>query len=82
MQAAQCMWDVVLLLTVVGTSHAQRVYGSDVERVVFWREESSGFNKLAYFLGKNIATIHTLLLIPAVFLATFYPSNQPRTPSS
>lgn len=46
-----------------------RLFGG--ERVVFWREVSSGSSRLAYFMGKNLADIPRLFLIPAMYLSLF-----------
>ena len=46
-----------------------RLFGN--ERVVFWREASSGASRMAYFVGKNLADIPRLLLVPAMYLSLF-----------
>eukprot|EP00003_Mantamonas_plastica_P030396 TRINITY_DN752_c2_g1_i1.p1 TRINITY_DN752_c2_g1~~TRINITY_DN752_c2_g1_i1.p1 ORF type:complete len:202 (+),score=48.80 TRINITY_DN752_c2_g1_i1:2-607(+) len=61
-------------LTAVASS--LRVFGN--ERVVFWRENSSGANALAYFLGKNIAQFPRIALVPLVFLSSYYTLVSPR----
>eukprot|EP01048_Picozoa_sp_COSAG05_P020767 COSAG05_NODE_3626_length_1949_cov_1.225946_1_plen_131_part_10 len=54
------------LCTIISST---RCFGN--ERVVFWRESSSGLNKLAYFLGKNISEGPRLLTLPAFYLIIF-----------
>merc|ERR1711865_469754 len=46
-----------------------RLFGG--ERVVFWREVSSGSSRLAYFMGKNLADLPRLFWIPAMYLSLF-----------
>jgi ABC-type multidrug transport system ATPase subunit len=46
-----------------------RLFGN--ERVVFWREAASGASRVAYFLGKNLADLPRLLLVPAFYLCLF-----------
>lgn len=51
-----------------------------LEKVIFWREASSGVNKVAYFIGKNIAQLVNIALAPIVFLSVFYTLTSPRAP--
>eukprot|EP00026_Physarum_polycephalum_P000451 Phypoly_transcript_00452.p1 GENE.Phypoly_transcript_00452~~Phypoly_transcript_00452.p1 ORF type:complete len:1573 (+),score=187.05 Phypoly_transcript_00452:292-4719(+) len=53
-----------------------RCFGT--EKVIFWRESASGINKVAYFLGKNIAQLVNIILAPVVFLSIFYTLTSPR----
>ena len=50
-------------------SPTARLFGA--ERVVFWREVASGASRSAYFVGKNLADLPRLLLVPAVYLSLF-----------
>ena len=54
------------LTTIISST---RCFGS--ERIVFWRESASGLNRLAYFVGKNIAEIPRLVFIPGFYLVIF-----------
>ena len=53
-----------------------RMFGP--ERVVFWRESAAGLNRYAYFVGRNVASIPSMLLMPLVFLSCFYTLSQVR----
>jgi len=53
-----------------------RIFGA--ERTVFWRESSAGMNRFAYFLGKNLAVIPFMIVIPAVFMVFFHTLSSPR----
>lgn len=54
------------LTTIISST---RCFGN--ERIVFWRETSSGSNRLAYFLGKNISELPRLVFIPFFYLMIF-----------
>ena len=54
------------LTTIISST---RCFGS--ERIVFWRESASGLDRLAYFVGKNIAEIPRLVFIPGFYLVIF-----------
>jgi hypothetical protein len=47
------------------------------ERVVYWREASSGANKLSYFLAKNLADLETTAVCTLVFLCFFFMVTSP-----
>jgi hypothetical protein len=55
---------------------ALRCFGDEV--IVYWRESSSGVNTLSYFVGKNIAQMLNITIMPFVFLAGFYGLMNPR----
>jgi len=67
-----------LSLSLTAVASSLRVFGA--ERVVFWRESSAGVNTLAYFLGKDIAQLPSMLLSPLLFLTLFYSIVAPRSP--
>jgi hypothetical protein len=50
------------------------------EKPVYWREAASGHNRLAYFLGKSIASIYRIVLTNLHFTAIFYVLATPLTP--
>eukprot|EP01050_Picozoa_sp_SAG11_P015625 SAG11_NODE_2047_length_3884_cov_1.573844_7_plen_342_part_00 len=54
------------LTTIISST---RCFGA--ERIVFWRESSSGLNHLAYFLGKNIAEVPRLFFVPLFYFVIF-----------
>ncbi|CAM6100951.1 unnamed protein product [Calypogeia fissa] len=49
-----------------------------VDKLQFWRESSSGVNKLACFLAKDTVDHFNTILKPVVYLSTFYFYNDPR----
>jgi len=65
---------VSLSLTAVASS--LRVFGS--ERIVFWREASTGTYTLAYYLGKDLAQIPFIVIAPLIFETLFYSLTVPR----
>lgn len=54
-----------------------RTFSSD--KLQFWRESSSGVNRLAFFLAKDTVDHFNTLLKPAVYLSMFYFYNDPRS---
>lgn len=46
-----------------------KIFGE--EKLVFWRESAAGHNRLAYYLGKTIASIYRVIL-SALHFTTFY----------
>ncbi|KAJ3446436.1 abc transporter g family member [Anaeramoeba flamelloides] len=66
-----------LAIALTSTMSTLKVFGN--ERVVFWRETSTGMNSFAYFLGKNLSNLPNILLQPLVFLSIFYILVNPRT---
>eukprot|EP01062_Namystynia_karyoxenos_P066795 TRINITY_DN6072_c0_g3_i1.p1 TRINITY_DN6072_c0_g3~~TRINITY_DN6072_c0_g3_i1.p1 ORF type:complete len:1377 (+),score=363.05 TRINITY_DN6072_c0_g3_i1:122-4132(+) len=55
---------------------ALRVFGK--ERVVFFREASSGcYSVSAYFVAKDVAQLPAVTAFPALYLALFYPLTEP-----
>ncbi|KAL6078973.1 ABC drug exporter AtrF [Balamuthia mandrillaris] len=63
-------------LTAVATSLG--VFGN--ERLVFWRESSSGMSETAYFIGKNLAGFFSITLPPLLYMAIFYWLTTPDVP--
>jgi ABC-type multidrug transport system ATPase subunit len=62
------------LMTSIGLSLPAAMAGLRVfgpERVVYWREASSGINTIAYFLGKDVAHIPSLIILPMLFTLVF-----------
>ncbi|CAM6102781.1 unnamed protein product [Calypogeia fissa] len=49
-----------------------------MDKLQFWRESSSGVNRLAYFLAKDTVDHFNTILKPVVYLCTFYFYNDPR----
>jgi len=64
-------------LGLIAIAGALKVFGE--ERVTYWRESTTGTSSLAFFLGKNLATVGMLIIPPFVFLSIFYLLTSPRT---
>jgi hypothetical protein len=67
---------VSLAMGFSATQHSLRLFGA--ERTVFAREAITGINRVAYFLGKNIASLADLFILPFIFLSMFYSFSNPR----
>ncbi|XP_065186637.1 uncharacterized protein LOC135817389 [Sycon ciliatum] len=59
-----------LALALAAVSGSLRVFGA--ERTNFWRESSTGVSTLAYYLGKSIAHMPTIVIAPFMFLILYY----------
>ncbi|KAI9347665.1 P-loop containing nucleoside triphosphate hydrolase protein [Obelidium mucronatum] len=73
---------VSLFGTLVGISVAMAAGPAGVrlfseERLVFWREASSGHNRVAYFLGKNISALYRISLASLHFTAMYVYFTKP-----
>ncbi|KAJ3416979.1 hypothetical protein HDV05_007461 [Chytridiales sp. JEL 0842] len=75
-------WFLGLYGTLIGVAIAAsggpagcKIFGE--EREIYWREAASGHNKLAYFMGKNIASIYRLALGACHFTAIFFFLSKP-----
>ncbi|MCL7031156.1 hypothetical protein MKW94_018049 [Papaver nudicaule] len=49
------------------------------DRLIYWRESSSGMSSLAYFLAKDTVDHFNTLVKPVVYLSMFYFFNNPRS---
>ncbi|KAI9337954.1 hypothetical protein BDR26DRAFT_1008338 [Obelidium mucronatum] len=56
-------------VALAGAPSGVKVFGE--EKPVFWREAASGHSKLAYFIGKNLATIYRLVLTSLHFTGLY-----------
>jgi len=63
-------------IALTGIASSLRVFGN--ERIVFWREASTGTSTLAYFLGKDFAQIPNMLIAPLLFEVLYYSLTVPR----
>jgi hypothetical protein len=52
-----------------------KIYGE--EKVVFWREASSGHNRLAYYLGKMMASLPRMSIAALHFASFFHMVSRP-----
>ncbi|KAI3987297.1 hypothetical protein MKX01_003047 [Papaver californicum] len=49
------------------------------DKLIYWRESSSGMSSLAYFLSKDTVDHFNTLVKPVVYLSMFYFFNDPRS---
>ncbi|KAI3917103.1 hypothetical protein MKX01_003552 [Papaver californicum] len=56
---------------------ALRSFSTD--KLIYWRESSSGMSSLAYFLSKDTVDHFNTLVKPVVYLSMFYFFNSPRS---
>lgn len=75
---------MILLLTMVSLTvsltsmlPALRCFGNN--RPVFWRESSTGVNRVMYFLAVNLSQLPIILITPLIFLSVFYTLVCPRS---
>ncbi|RZC76969.1 hypothetical protein C5167_001143 [Papaver somniferum] len=59
------------------TIAALRSFSTD--KLIYWRESSSGMSSLAYFLSKDTVDHFNTLVKPVVYLSMFYFFNNPRS---
>ncbi|KAI3906331.1 hypothetical protein MKW92_015128 [Papaver armeniacum] len=50
-----------------------------MDKLIYWRESSSGMSSLAYFLSKDTVDLFNTLVKPVVYLSMFYFFNSPRS---
>lgn len=50
-----------------------------LDKLIYWRESSSGMSSLAYFLSKDTIDHFNTLIKPLVYLSMFYFFNNPRS---
>jgi hypothetical protein len=67
---------ISMALGFAATQQALRLFGA--ERTVFAREADAGISRVAYFVGKNVASLPDLFLLPFIFLSMFYSFSNPR----
>ncbi|KAK3702963.1 hypothetical protein QZH41_012414, partial [Actinostola sp. cb2023] len=53
-----------------------RCFGSN--RTTFWRESSTGINRLSYFLAVNLVQLPIIFITPMTYLSLLYPLIAPR----
>ena len=61
---------VSLSLALAAVSSSLRLFGN--ERTNFWRESSTGISTFAYYMGKSIAHMPSILLLPLMFFIIYY----------
>jgi ABC-type multidrug transport system ATPase subunit len=69
---------IILALGLLGLTSSQRVFGSEKEKVVWFREAEAGLPTIPYFLSKLIIQMVLVLAGPGLFLVMYYSIRQPR----
>jgi hypothetical protein len=54
-----------------------RTFSND--KLTFWRESSSGINRVAYFLAKDVVDLFNVVIKPVIYLSMFYFFSNPRS---
>ncbi|KAL8934507.1 MAG: hypothetical protein Q9216_005879 [Gyalolechia sp. 2 TL-2023] len=67
---------VGIAIGLIASSPGVKIFGE--EKLVYWREASSGHNRLAYYLGKVLSTFPRMLIANLHFTATFLLLATPR----
>ena len=67
---------VGIAIGLIASSPGVKVFGE--EKLVYWREASSGHNRLAYYLGKVLSTFPRMVIACLHFTATFMLLSTPR----
>ncbi|KAL8644481.1 MAG: hypothetical protein Q9210_007234, partial [Variospora velana] len=67
---------VGIAIGLIASSPGVKIFGE--EKLVYWREASSGHNRLAYYLGKVFSTFPRMLVACLHFTATFMLLATPR----
>ncbi|KAI4178861.1 MAG: hypothetical protein LQ346_007331, partial [Caloplaca aetnensis] len=67
---------VAIAIGLIASSPGVKIFGE--EKLVYWREASSGHNRLAYYLGKVLSTFPRMLVANLHFTASFMLLATPR----
>ncbi len=67
---------VGIAIGLIASSPGVKIFGE--EKLVYWREASSGHNRLAYYLGKLLSTFPRMLVANLHFTASFMLLATPR----
>ncbi|KAL8717542.1 MAG: hypothetical protein Q9225_005220 [Loekoesia sp. 1 TL-2023] len=67
---------VGIAIGLIASSPGVKIFGE--EKLVYWRESSSGHNRLAYYIGKVLSTFPRMLVACLHFTATFMLLATPR----
>lgn len=73
---AQMALLVGIAIGLIASSPGVKIFGE--EKLVYWREASSGHNRLAYYLGKVLSTFPRMIIACLHFTATFMLLATPR----
>ena len=67
---------VGIAIGLIASSPGVKIFGE--EKLVYWRESSSGHNRFAYYIGKVLSTLPRMLIASVHFTATFLLLSTPR----
>ncbi|KAL8887271.1 MAG: hypothetical protein Q9192_006351 [Flavoplaca navasiana] len=67
---------VGIAIGLIASSPGVKIFGE--EKLVYWREASSGHNRFAYYLGKVLSTFPRMIIANLHFTATFMVLATPR----
>ncbi|KAL8697189.1 MAG: hypothetical protein Q9201_007259 [Fulgogasparrea decipioides] len=67
---------VGIAIGLIASSPGVKIFGE--EKLVYWREASSGHNRFAYYIGKVLSTLPRMLIACLHFTATFMLLSTPR----
>ncbi|KAL8679469.1 MAG: hypothetical protein Q9186_004245 [Xanthomendoza sp. 1 TL-2023] len=67
---------VGIAIGLIASSPGVKIFGE--EKLVYWREASSGHNRLAYYIGKVLSTFPRMVIACLHFTATFMVLSTPR----
>ena len=73
---------ILLALGLLGLTSSQRVFGSEKEKVVWFREAEAGLPTIPYFVSKLLVQLVMILCGPGLFLVMYYSIRQPRAYAS
>ncbi|KAL8716239.1 MAG: hypothetical protein Q9220_000144 [cf. Caloplaca sp. 1 TL-2023] len=73
---AQMALLVGIAIGLIASSPGVKIFGE--EKLVYWREASSGHNRFAYYLGKVLSTVPRMMVACLHFTATFMVLSTPR----
>ena len=69
---------IILALGLLGLTSSQRVFGSEKEKVVWFREAEAGLPTIPYFVSKLLVQMVLIVCGPGLFLVMYYSIRQPR----
>ena len=67
---------VGIAIGLIASSPGVKIFGE--EKLVYWRESSSGHSRLGYYLGKVVSTVPRMLVACLHFTAMFHVLSTPR----
>jgi ABC-type multidrug transport system ATPase subunit len=67
-----------LAFALLSSAASLRCMGWTYEKMMFWREASSGLNRFSYFMGKNVAEFFDIVLRAIVFSLIYFYLTSPQ----